>query len=126
MRRLAVALLVAALAAAPAAASEERPTVRELERELICPTCRTTLDQSRAPVANQMRRLVAERVAAGDSKSEIKDRLVDEYGPGVLAAPRREGFDLVAWIVPLVGLGLGALAVGVAAWRWSRAPAEEV
>ncbi|HSO02594.1 MAG TPA: cytochrome c-type biogenesis protein CcmH, partial [Gaiellaceae bacterium] len=69
-------LLVAALAAlalgAPAAASEQRPTASELESELVCPVCETTLDTSNAPVALRMKAFIRERIDAGDTKSEIK------------------------------------------------------
>jgi cytochrome c-type biogenesis protein CcmH len=105
--------------AAPAVASEERPTQHELESELICPTCHTTLDQSNAPVAQQMKTLIARRISAGDTKSEIEQRLVAEYGRGVLAKPDTKGFDLLAWVLPIVGLLAGAVVVGIAAWRWS-------
>ena len=117
---LAAVACVAVLAALPASASERRPTLTELEGELICPTCETTLDQSSAPVADQMRAIIRERIRAGDTKSEIKERLVADYGPGVLAAPPRSGFDLLAWLLPILGLGLAAVVVGFAAWRWSR------
>ena len=125
MRRLlALGVAVGLVFAAPVGASERRPTLQELEGELICQTCKTTLDQSNAPVAEQMRAIIRERIAAGDTKSEIKERLVAEYGPGVLAAPRKSGFDLLAWLLPLLGVTLAALAVGVAAWRWSRERAD--
>jgi cytochrome c-type biogenesis protein CcmH len=105
--------------AAPAVASEERPTQHELESELICPTCHTTLDQSNAPVALQMKALIAQRIAAGDTRSEIEQRVVAEYGRSVLAKPDKNGLDLLAWVLPIVGLLAGAIVVGVAAWRWS-------
>ena len=122
-----VVLAVLALALAPAAfASEAHPTQGELERELVCPTCKTTLDQSNAPVALRMKRFIAARIAAGDSKSEIKDQLVAQFGRGVLAAPEKEGFDLLAWIVPLVGLGAGAVVLSLLLWRWTRRVDEEL
>lgn len=122
-----VVLAVLALALAPAAsASEAHPTQGELERELVCPTCKTTLDQSNAPVALRMKRFVAARIAAGDSKSEIKDQLVAQFGRGVLAAPEKEGFDLLAWVVPLVGLGAGAVVLSLLLWRWTRRVDEEL
>ena len=118
---LVVAAAAAALAWVPAAtASERHPTQHELESELICPTCHTTLDQSNAPVARQMKSLIAQRIAAGDTKSEIERRLVDEYGRGVLARPDTRGFDLLAWVLPIVALVGGGAVVGFAAWRWSR------
>lgn len=119
MKLLAVALLFLALAS-PALASEENPTQAELEGELICPVCATTLDQSNAPIAQRMKRFVAARIAAGDTKSEIKDELVAQFGPGVLAAPPKKGFDLLAWVLPLLALGLGAAVIGVLVVRWSR------
>ena len=120
MRRL-LLLVVAALVCAPAAwASESKPTLSELEGEVMCPVCGTTLDQSNAPAAMQIKRVIADRIAAGDTKSQIKDRLVDEFGEAILAAPRREGFGLLAWWVPLAGIVGAAAVVGAGAWRWSR------
>lgn len=119
MRRLLV--LVAALAlVAPAAASEQHPTLRELETELYCPTCKEPLDQSTSPIADRMRRFITQRIAAGDTKSEIKSKLVDQFGEAVLAVPTKKGFNLLAWVLPLVGIGVGAVVVGALAWRWSR------
>jgi cytochrome c-type biogenesis protein CcmH len=115
-------MLVAALVlAAPAAASERHPTQTELEGELICPVCNTTLDSSDAPIARRMKQHIAAWIAQGDTKSEIKAKLVDEFGVRVLAAPPKNGFNLLAWVLPLVGLGAGALVLGFLAWRWSRA-----
>jgi cytochrome c-type biogenesis protein CcmH len=113
-----VALLALAFAA-PAAASELKPTPAELESELVCPVCETTLDTSDAPVARRMKAFIRARIAAGDTKSEIKAQLVDQFGTAVLAVPPRKGFDLVAWVLPLAGLALGIVVVGALAWRWS-------
>ena len=107
-------------------ASESRPTQAELEAELVCPTCKTTLDQSNAPVAQRMKRFIARRIAAGDSKSEIKEQLVAQFGKGVLAAPERKGFDLLAWVLPLAGLALGAVAISFLLWRWTRRAEDEL
>lgn len=121
MRRGLLVLATVLLAAAPATASEERPTQAELEGELICPVCApATLDQSDSGPARRMKAVIAQRIAAGDTKSEIKAYLVDQFGPEVLAAPPRSGFNWVAWILPLAGLAFGAGAVGIAVWRWSR------
>jgi cytochrome c-type biogenesis protein CcmH len=117
-----VAVLVLALAPT---ASAVCPTVADLEDELICPTCKTTLDQSDAPVARQIKALVARRVAQCASKEEIKDELVADFGPAVLAAPPREGFHWLAWLLPLAGLLAAAGVISVLVWRWSRSrPAE--
>ena len=119
--------LVVALAIAPAAlASEQHPTQAELEGELVCPTCHTTLDQSNAPIALRMKQFVRTRIAAGDTKSEIKDQLVTQFGKGVLAAPERSGFDLLAWVLPIAALLAGAAVLTVLAWRWTRRPEDEL
>ena len=120
MRAAAVALAALVLAA-PAGASEQRPTAAELESELVCPVCESTLDTSNAPVALRMKAFIRERIAAGDTKSEIKAALVDQFGQAVLAVPPKRGFELVAWLLPLAGLALGAVVVGLLAWRWSHA-----
>jgi cytochrome c-type biogenesis protein CcmH len=116
--RGAVVVVVGALAlAAPAFASEERPTLRELEAEVMCPTCNIVLGASDAPVAERMRVYIRSRIAAGDTKSEIKDRLVAQFGEAVLASPRRRGLGLLAWLAPAAALLVGGL---VLAWRGRR------
>jgi cytochrome c-type biogenesis protein CcmH len=111
--------IAAALVLAPTAGAA-CPTVADLEDELICPTCKTTLDQSDAPVARQIKAHVARRVAQCASKQEIKDELVADFGPSVLAAPPREGFHWLAWLLPIVGLLGAAAVVTVLVWQWSR------
>jgi cytochrome c-type biogenesis protein CcmH len=120
-RSLASLALVAALvAAAPAAASEEHPTLAELEQELICPTCHSLLALSNAPVADRMRAFIRARIAAGDTKSEIKDQLVAQFGESVLAAPPKSGFNLLAWALPLAGAAVAVALLALALRRWSR------
>jgi cytochrome c-type biogenesis protein CcmH/NrfF len=114
-------VLVAALLAVPVArASERHPTLNELEGEVMCPVCGTTLDQSSSPAAQQIKRVIASRIAAGDTKSQIKNQLVAEYGDAILAAPQHKGFGLLAWWLPIVGIIAAAAIVGAGAWRWSR------
>lgn len=115
MTLLASLVLAFALAAPPA-------TLSDIEDEVVCPTCKVTLDQSDAPIADRMRAYIRERIAAGDSKEEIKAKLVAQFGPRVLAVPQRRGFDLLAWLLPIGAAVLAAGVVGVVAWRWSRAP----
>jgi cytochrome c-type biogenesis protein CcmH len=126
MRAAVLALLLALAAAGSAAASERQPTLPELERELICPTCHESLAVSSSPIADRMRSFIRSRIAAGDTKSQIKSKLVDQFGESVLAAPPKRGFNLLAWLLPLAGLGLGAAALAVLARRWSRAREEPV
>jgi cytochrome c-type biogenesis protein CcmH len=108
------------LATAGAAWGAEPPRAADLEAELVCPVCETTLDQSDAPVAQRMKTFIRERIAAGDSEEQIKDSLVAEFGPGVLATPSKSGFGLLAWLVPLGAILTGAIAVALLVRSWSR------
>ena len=116
-RALALCALVAALLAGTATAA---PSPADLESQLVCPVCGTTLDQSDAPIAQRMKRYIRQRLAAGASEKQIKAELVDQFGPAVLAEPPKSGFDLLAWLVPLGILAAGAVGVGLIAWGWSR------
>jgi cytochrome c-type biogenesis protein CcmH len=118
--RLFLVALVCLAVASPAAASEAHPTRAELESELICPTCQQTLDQSDAPIAGRMKRFIAARIGAGDTKSEIKAALVEQFGERVLAAPPKKGFNLLAWLLPPVAISGAAAVLALLAWRWSR------
>jgi cytochrome c-type biogenesis protein CcmH len=116
--RLVVALLLALALAPVAAASERHPTLGELEGEVICPTCHTTLDQSSSPIATRMKAFIALRIRAGDTKGEIEQKLVAQFGQEVLARPSKHGLDLAAWLLPLGVLVVGAAGLGAAIWRW--------
>jgi cytochrome c-type biogenesis protein CcmH len=115
-----IAVLCAAALSAPPAWSQDPPNAADLEAELVCPVCETTLDQSDAPVAQRMKQFIRERIAAGDSEDEIKDSLVAEFGPGVLATPSKSGFGLLAWLVPLAAIFVGAIVIALLVRSWSR------
>jgi cytochrome c-type biogenesis protein CcmH/NrfF len=123
--RVALAAALAALVAtgvAPAAP----PNAADLEAEIVCPVCETTLDQSNAPIAERMKAFIRVRIAAGDSEQEIKDALVAEFGEEVLAEPPAGGFGLLAWLLPLVAVVGGAVAVTLLVRTWSSRRSPEV
>jgi cytochrome c-type biogenesis protein CcmH len=101
------------------ASAAEPPRAADLEAELVCPVCKTTLDQSDAPVAKRMKVFIRTRIAAGDSEQQIKDALVAQFGPGVVAKPPEGGFGLLAWLLPIVALAGGALVIGLLVRSWS-------
>jgi cytochrome c-type biogenesis protein CcmH len=122
MRAVVAILLALALLAQPqgAAAAEPRASLPDIEDEVMCLECGTALNVSTSAVADQEREFIAELIAQGKTKAEIKEALVAEYGPRVLAEPQDEGFQLTAWIVPVLA-ALGALALVVLiARRWRR------
>jgi cytochrome c-type biogenesis protein CcmH len=112
--------VLCALALAAPSTAADPPSAADLEAKLVCPVCETTLDQSNAPVAERMKLFIRERIAAGDSEREITDALVAEFGPGVVASPPKGGFGLLAWLLPLVALAGGAVAVWVLVRAWTR------
>jgi cytochrome c-type biogenesis protein CcmH len=121
MRPALLLMLVAALLAPAAAlASEAHPTQNEMESEIMCPVCGTTLDQSDSTVAQNMKLFIKHRIDAGATKSQIENQLVSRFGEAVLAAPPKHGFNLIAWWLPIIGLLVAIPIVGWAAWRWSR------
>ena len=125
MRTLLTVIVVGcSLGIAPGTWAAQPPNAADLEAEIVCPVCQATLDQSNAPVARRMKLFIRERIAAGGTEKEIKDSLVAEFGPGVLATPPKSGFGLLAWLLPLVALVAGLITVGllVRAWSRTRAP----
>jgi cytochrome c-type biogenesis protein CcmH len=120
VKRVALAALLVACVTAPGAWAQDPPRAADLEAELVCPVCETTLDQSNAPVAESMKLYIRERIAAGDSEDEIKDAFVAQFGPGVLAKPPEGGFGLLAWLLPLVALVGGAIVIALLVRAWSR------
>jgi cytochrome c-type biogenesis protein CcmH/NrfF len=113
-RRLALLLaLTAALVAAltPAAtAATPRTSLTDVEDEVMCVTCNVPLNVAESPQAYQQREYIRRLVHEGLTKEQIKDKLVDQYGPNVLALPEDKGFGLAAYLVPIaVAAGLAAL-----------------
>jgi cytochrome c-type biogenesis protein CcmH len=90
---------------------------RELSRELRCMVCQNqSIDDSEAPLARDLRILVRERIAAGDSDRQVIDFLVARYGEFVLLKPRFNPHTLLLWLVPPLVLVGGAAAL----WRLGR------
>ncbi len=119
--RAAVVALAALVLAAPAAAcTHPKASLSSLEGQIMCPTCHTTLDQSDSAAAQRIERRIQVLIDRCATTSEIKADLVGNFGAGILAAPPRKGFDLLAWWLPLGGVILGALLVAFGVWRWSR------
>ncbi len=114
-RIAALAALVSLLLPAAAFGAASLP---DIEDEVMCPICGTTLELSNAPQAERERILIRQLIDEGLTKEEIKDELVAEYGPDVLAEPEDSGFDLAAWVLPLAGGALAILGVGLALRRW--------
>lgn len=89
---------------------------RELSKELRCMVCQNqSIDDSDAPLARDLRLLVRERVAAGDSDSQVIEFLVARYGEFVLLKPRFNPHTMLLWLLPPLALMGG----GIALWFYS-------
>jgi cytochrome c-type biogenesis protein CcmH len=123
IRRAGIAALVALATltmAPPAGAAVPRTSLTEIESEVMCPVCGTLLELAESPQAQQEKAFVTRLVAAGRTKEQIKDALVAEYGSEVLALPQGSGFDLSAYVVPIVAFVVAVLALAIGVLRWRR------
>jgi len=117
---LAVALAVAALTGASAgAAVTPRTSLPVIERQVMCVTCKIPLNVAQSPQADRERAYIQGLIDEGDSEAQIKNALVGQYGPTVLGLPSTHGFDLVAYLVPVVVVLalLALLALLLPRWR---------
>ena len=121
MKRAAVlACLALLLLPAASLAATPKTTLPDVEDEVMCVECGTSLEISQSPVANQERALIRRLIAQGRTKAQIKAALVDSYGPQVLAEPSDSGIGLAAWWIPAVLVPLALLGAILAARRWRR------
>ena len=131
MRRMMAAFVALVLLAAPAAYAVQPDEImsdpvkearaRDLSRELRCMVCQNqSIDDSDAPLARDLRLLVRERIAAGDSNSQVLDFLVARYGEFVLLKPRFERQTMLLWLLAPLLLAGG----GFALWRQNRRRAQ--
>jgi cytochrome c-type biogenesis protein CcmH len=128
-------LLMAALAASAAHAVQpdeimsdpaRESRARDLSRELRCMVCQNqSIDDSEAPLARDLRLLVRERIAAGDSDAQVIDFLVARYGEFVLLKPRLNPHTWLLWLLPPLALVGGGLALWIHGRRRSGSMAAE-
>jgi cytochrome c-type biogenesis protein CcmH/NrfF len=122
----ALATLVISLALAPAAAACPETSLGDIEDEVMCPVCGTSLGlATEAPQAQRERAFIERLIARCRSKEEVKTALVAEFGEEVLALPDDEGFEIAAYLIPLAILvgAAGTIAVGTRRWRRRSPPA---
>jgi cytochrome c-type biogenesis protein CcmH len=121
LRRLLVALVLLAVTVPASVAATSNWSVAGIQTELMCPTCKgERLDISTAPAADRVRAYLVRAHAEGWSKDRVKQALVAQFGPQVLAAPPRSGFGLVAWLAPIAAVLAGAVLAVWLARRWLR------
>ncbi len=132
MRNLAGCVVLSLLLAAPPAlAATASPgtaqRVDEITAKIVCDCgCNNlTVKNCTCGKADQVRADVASRLDSGQSSGQVLQAYVDEYGEQILAAPTREGFNLVGWLTPFAALLAGAALLLFVLRRWSRVPWRE-
>jgi len=118
MTRL-MCLIAALLAFSAPTTAVAATTYTDVEDEVMCVSCNVPLNVAESPQAEAQKAEIRRLVDKGLSKQEVKDALVDQYGPRVLALPKDDGFGIVVYIVPVavVLLLLGLVAVLLPRWK---------
>lgn len=123
---VAILCLIGALLVAPAAqAACPQTSLPAIQEEVMCLICGVPLVNAAGPQAEDERDFIRGLVDQCKSKEEIKAALIEEYGEGVIAIPKKSGFDLTAYLVPVIGGALALIAVVIGALSWRRARRED-
>ena len=94
------------------AGEELEKEAQAIDKMIMCPVCPAeTIDQAQVEISFQMRAVIREMLAEGRTREEILDYFVDRYGADILAAPPKSGANLLAWILPIVGVVAGLVGV---------------
>jgi cytochrome c-type biogenesis protein CcmH len=105
--------VVVAQTSAPEASTQVREVtpdeVNAVARELWCPLCSgVRLDACELKACDQMKDVIAVKLAEGEDTESIQAYFVEQYGPQVMGEPPRAGFNWLAWILPAVAAVVGA------------------
>jgi cytochrome c-type biogenesis protein CcmH len=103
-------IVVRAQETSPGAGEVTADEVNAVARELWCPLCSgVRLDTCELKACEQMRQEIALKLEAGEDTASIKQYFLQQYGPQILGEPPREGFNWLAWILPVIALAGGAV-----------------
>ena len=76
-----------------------------LYSQLMCPVCEgQTIAESKATIAEDMKEMISNKITEGQTDLEILNYFEDRYGTEILANPPKEGFNLIVWILPILGI----------------------
>lgn len=124
MRWLLTALLcfaMPALAQTSLPPSDHEQRAREIGAQLRCVVCQNqSIEESDAPLAGDMRRLVREKIASGASDADIVSYIRESYGDYVLLKPPVQSNTYILWFLPAL------LVLGSLFWFWTRARKREL
>jgi cytochrome c-type biogenesis protein CcmH len=114
---------VLAIVAWPGGERSDRARAHDLAADLRCPECEgLSVADSNAPTSKAIRNDIEQRIADGQSDSEIRQAYVDRYGESILLSPESSGIGLLVWVLPVVALALGAAGIWFVLARARREP----
>ncbi|MFN8470784.1 MAG: cytochrome c-type biogenesis protein CcmH [Anaerolineae bacterium] len=88
--------------------------MRAITDRLNCPLCQnTTLTECPLQVCDEMRDLIRQKLVAGENEDQIRAYFVERYGDRVLNEPPRQGFALLGWVMPFVGIVVGVVLLAL-------------
>jgi cytochrome c-type biogenesis protein CcmH/NrfF len=113
----------------PVASDQKTPTQGQVESELTCQcgcgltvhTCNHLSCSSGEPLKVE----ISEQISSGKNLAAILAHFENKYGEIILSAPTMRGFNLAAWVIPFVMLGMGGIGVGMMLRGWLRSPKDE-
>jgi cytochrome c-type biogenesis protein CcmH len=123
---LALSALAGALATAAASAHAAavvvapRTTLPTIERQVMCVTCKIPLNVAQSQQADRERAYIQGLINEGQDEAEVKRSLVGQYGPTVLGLPSTNGFDLTAYLVPVIVVVALLIMLALLLPRWRR------
>jgi cytochrome c-type biogenesis protein CcmH len=123
MRRLVLllTLVVSLVAAATAtAAPQTKTSLNAVEADVMCVSCGVPLAIAESPQADAERREINRLIALGKTKKQVEDSLVETYGRNVLASPKKSGFGLAAYLIPIALVLLALIAGAIFLPRWKK------
>lgn len=127
-------LVLSGIGAPPAHAApghEKHPGVESVMKNLMC-TCGCSLTVSACEavmtceVAAKMKTDIAEKIESGMTVKQVLAGFEADYGEQILAAPTKKGFNLTAWIIPIVALVAGAATITVALKKWGPTDGDQI
>lgn len=130
VRHLLALALALAIGSAPSFALVQASTdpvlderTRQVAAVLRCPVCQgNSIEDSPSELAQEMKGVVRDQLAAGKSPEEVKRYFVDKYGEWILLEPKASGFNLVVYLLPLAAVLAGGVVVWRAVRKWTTPP----
>jgi cytochrome c-type biogenesis protein CcmH len=123
---LAAGITLAVVAMRGGANQSEAQQVQQIAAGLHCPVCKDlSVADSPAPLAQQMREQIAQKLRAGETPDQIRAQFVAAYGDSVLMSPPKRGLSAAVYVLPAIVIAAGLAVAMMLVRRWVRRPGVE-